>query len=709
MLVTLLGAAATFAVLTSTGEAGGRSDLGLSRVQRPPARALSTALAPGKELLLELNALSGKSKLPRKYRKLGKVPSGVVLSKLSSTYQTLSVADQRALAPFFLQPRYRQSAWGSLGRASSRPAARTSDSTDPCAALETVAGGWAGIETPHAWFWYRSGRSAAKAHAGGLAAEFTAKIWPTLTGAFKTVDDTAGSACDPAGDNRIDIYLTPANAVLSTAGGVAPGIPIGQDLCGPLPSFVIIPENATRWTLAHEFMHVIQWGYRACERAPAWVEGTATWAGDYVYKNDQNEHRWKTALTSPFVSMLAGDLESGYNAWPFWYSLTKKDNVGAVKRVFDALATQSFAGALEAGPSDGLREAWKRYAIEQWNASPIGSAGFPVQKSLKSWDSFGAKPGGVPTENVAIGAAKTKTFELDTSTQPPLSTWFNEVKINDRKVRHIKFENADFGKPGSMVQAFFKLANGKWRLEDWSNKSSAAFCRDKADQNVVELVIVSSNASARGAPLGAVKHKLVAKNRCGLPERFTGTWTSVYTNPSRGSWQVTINGTATFVRSTPAAIDSGPIEYALTDTTVTWTASGSQDLGGGCSYTFSGGGSDTSPAPAPNTELSLEDVSNRPEAPKPEPTPFYYSIHVAADESRRHEYDITTRCPDASETRKDSVPGWYLYVGFRDWSFGIPPEIMKTAEPTLLEGHRSRTYKDSSLVVDDTWRFEGSD
>jgi hypothetical protein len=314
----------------------------------------------------------------------------------------------------------------------------------------------------------------------------------------------------------------------------------------------------------------------------------------------------------------------------------------------------------------------------------------------------------VPVENVSIGGAKTKTFELDTSTQGPLTTWFNRVKINDKRVRHVKVENADFGKPGAVVQAFFKLANGRWRLEDWSDRSSASFCRNRADENVVELVIASSNASPRGAALGAVKHKVVAKDRCGLPTRFDGTWTRVYTQPSgsRGSWQVTITGTATFVKPATPAPDAGPIHYAMASSTVTWTASGSLTYPDGCSLTFSGGGSD-SPPDKPPTGFSLEDVTDRAEAPKPEPKPFYYSIWVHGDESGKHEYDVTSRCNGASETYKDQVPLPYLQVGFRDWTFH-PPEIMKSDDPTLLEGHRVRTDS-TDTTTDDTWRFVGTD
>lgn len=193
-----------------------------------------------------------------------------------------------------------------------------------------------------------------------------------------------------------------------------------------------------------------------------------------------------------------------------------------------------------------------------------------------------------------------------------------------------------------------------------------------------------------------------------LPSRFDGTWTRVYRNPSRGSWQVTVTGSATFVRTTTAGADSGQISYALTSSAVSWTASGSKPAtsSSGCTTTFSGGGSDSPPAKPP-TELSLEDVSGRSEAPKPEAEPFYYSIWVHGDESGSHEYDVTATCPGGSETYKDSVPLPYLQIGFRDWTSN-PTEVMKTAQPTLLEGHRTRTGGEGA-TVEDSWKFEGSE
>jgi hypothetical protein len=233
--------------------------------------------------------------------------------------------------------------------------------------------------------------------------------------------------------------------------------------------------------------------------------------------------------------------------------------------------------------------------------------------------------------------------------------------------------------------------------------------------NVKNVKTGSVRSVSRSAPITqffALEQAIVpdvAKLICAkLPARFDGTWTRTYTNPQRGSWQVTITGSASFVRpANPGAYTDESISYVLASSSVTWTASGSQNIGGGCTYTFSGSGSD-SPPPAPLTMLTLEDVTNRSEAPKPEATPFYYAIWVMGNEREPHEYDVTSTCPDGSETFKDDVPLPYAQIGFRDWWSGTPPEIIKSADPTVLEGSRTR-QSSSPMTTTDTWKFTGSD
>ncbi len=505
----------------------------------------SGKLGQTKALLFELYALRGDKRLPRAYSGPGEPPGGSVFANLAATYPSLSAADQAKLAPYMIQPRYRQSAWAPAKRSRLRAGAVTS-ADDICDDLDSLTGAWQGIKTTHAWFWARPDRPAARARARALATEFERRIWPKLTGDFKTVDDSDADLCSGIGDSRIDIYLAPpGNSVLGENGGVAPALFLSNG-CGPHTSFIIIPENATRSTLAHEFMHVIQWAYPVCDRAPAWVEGTAAWAEDHVYHSDQEEHAWKGALQLPFTSMLSGGELDGYQAWPFWFSLFKKDGITGLKRVFNTLAAGSdFPTALEAGPSDGLKEAWKRYAVERFNQEPVGASGFPVTASFRNraWDSFRVLPATGEKATVTIGNAGQRTFRLASSLQAPLTTWFNPVEIADPKVRQVEFHNDDFSRPG-VVQAMLKLASGKWRLEDWSNRDVVKLCRDKPNENVVRMIIATSNASPRGAPIGKAEHQVTARRACSRPT-YGGTISGT-ANYNSTNWAPGTDMTATW-------------------------------------------------------------------------------------------------------------------------------------------------------------------
>jgi hypothetical protein len=477
-------------------------------------------------------------------------------------------------------------------------------STDPvCDDLDTLKGAWVGVKTTHAWFWTRPGNPAASARAHALATEFEKKIWPKLTGAFKTVEDSKSDLCDPLGDSRIDIYLAPpGNSVLGKALGVTPAVFLTDHFgCTSRSSFIIMRENGTRSTLAHEFMHVIQWAYPVCPsgRASAWVEGTASWAEDFVYHSDQEEHGFRNGLQIPFISMLGLGKQEGYHAWTFWFSLYKKEGIAGIKRVFNSLAGGAdFPTALESGPSDGLREAWKRYAIERWNQEPVGASGFPVRASFRnsSWDSFKVLPVTAAKVEVKIGNAVEKTFDLSSSTNPPLSTWFNPVKITDRKVRQVEFHNGDLGRPGALVQAMIKLASGKWRLEDWSNRSTVKFCRDKPNENVVELVIATSNASASGGPLGAAGHKITAKPSCD-PSRYVGAFTGSATYDS-----TLVGAGNALTASWSGTLDLRP--FAPTPPNVNY-----QVISGGLNYSFSGRVGDCDVAGSTTVVLPTFDMS----------------------------------------------------------------------------------------------------
>lgn len=525
-------------------------------------------LSPGKALLYQLYAVDGDKRLPKAYRGPGDLPTGVIFAELVSEYPNLSAAEQAKLLPYMLQPGYRQSAWSPKmrGKKAATVLAYTDDdsagtSALNCDNLDYARGAWVGVEARNAWFWVRPGKPAVRARAKALAREFDSKIWPKLTGAFKSVRDSGGAAgCDPVGDSKLDIYLAPTvKSDTGTALGIA--APFANGTCGPMDSFIVLEENPSRSTLAHEFMHTIQFKYPVCDRYSAWTEGTAAWAEDFVYPRDQGEHAFASGILVPYLSMVSSN-NIGYGAWTFWYSLRKKESIAGIQRVFDALATKKFPEALETGPRDGLTAAWKRYAMQRWNQSPVGATGFPEPKSFKdsAWDSFKLRPLSTPAK-IELGGASKKEFDLTTGDRDRLTTFYHDIKISDPKVKHITFENGGTGRAGSVVQAFIKLANGKWKYEDWSAKPSIVFCLDKPDQNVVKLIVATSNASPRGGPLGAAEHQVTAKNACSLPASYSGTASGTATydssmlgpgNSASANWSGTVN---------LARIDTGLDDY----------------------------------------------------------------------------------------------------------------------------------------------------
>jgi hypothetical protein len=282
---------------------------------------------------------------------------------------------------------------------------------------------------------------------------------------------------------------------------------------------------------------------------------------------------------------------------------------------------------------------------------------------------------------------------------------YHRVDIPDPLVKEIRFTNDLAGKPGAHVDALLHLADGSWKLADWTSSKEVTLCRDRPGEDVRGLVIVSTNTGT--TPLGAFTHTLRVAPTCPFPKRFDGTWTRIYTWPSRGTWKETIVGKATYTRNTifpPEADAISQVPYDMQSSSVTWTVSGTQDPGTMCPNTFSGTGTDT---PALG-DFGLENVAGRPYAPQPEPQPFYYSIRADGDPVAGPEYDVTD-C--MAHTVKEGIALPYIDVGhvgpFTPTT--LQDEVIKSADPRLLEGHRVQQDPTMTFTIDDTWSFKGSE
>src|SRR5262249_30731368 len=125
-----------------------------------------------------------------------------------------------------------------------------------------------------------------------LIYEIENTIWPKLHELMgrEPLSD-AREPCFHGGDGRLDIYMT----YLEHARALTIAYP---PRCTATPTFIafnVAYGPPRRWEMAHELMHAFQYAfhYRAdCDSYRNWDESTATWAGQYVYPHDDDEHAY---------------------------------------------------------------------------------------------------------------------------------------------------------------------------------------------------------------------------------------------------------------------------------------------------------------------------------------------------------------------------------------------------------------------------------
>jgi hypothetical protein len=373
--------------------------------------------------------------------------------------------------------------------------------------------------------------------------------------------------------------------------------------------------------------------------------------------------------------------------------------------------------AVNAAIPGGYAKQVPLFYLNVFNQSPVGEPDFTVPESFLKWDKWKQTPAVPAAVSMSLGSMPGDSALLPIQRKdgfPPLGAGaYHRVDVPDPLIRAITFTNDLAGKPGAHVDAMLHLADGTWKLADWSGNETTTLCRDRADENVTDLIIVSTNAGT--SPLANFAHTVHVASTCPFPKRFTGSWTRTYTWPSRGSWTETIKGTATFVRNPvfpPEADAISQVPYLLESSSATWTVSGSQHVPpDNCLVTFTGQGSEPPTAggnsTSGTTDLGLENVNGHAGAPNPEPQPFYYSIDATVDPVPTYR---VTDCH--GNTQDEGILQRYVEIGHHGvFDPDVPQsQIAKTADPRLLEGHRSGTLDDSpDITYEDSWSFTGSD
>ncbi len=524
--------------------------------ERLDAAVTARRLSSGKALIYSFYAVNRDPRLPLELRARDAGGTGVegLLRAAGVNADTLPRALKRQLIWYFVPPAGPGSAWrGAPARGGGRGRARGAALAAPlasaaargpnCQGYESLRDSpytrgraeWIGVPTSDgkAIVWYQEDEPRAQASARAYA-RYLPEIWRKLTREFREPKSDGAERCFHGPDGRFDVYVNNAIVWLAAGGGAATGFSAitmpypsaSGRWCTDRPSWIAIKDNESRFTLAHELMHAIEFAHRyaTCRDVSWWDEGVANWAADFVYPGDNVEQeRWPDWLRGPLqMGSIARD---AYEAFPFWTMLQRTLGTGVLRQVFAQLAGQTSVPAVNAAIPGGYARQWPRFAFHLLNQPPVGTASFPIDQSFKAWDSWSLAPPPPATQSLALGGLGERTIQLPSQnpdTGPLTVSAYHRVTVEDRGVREIRFRN---GNASVGVLAALKLSDGSWKLEDWSGRSEVTLCRDDASEDVQELLIASVNKNQTGS-LGAFTHELRGRNACRLPS-YAGTFSAV--------------------------------------------------------------------------------------------------------------------------------------------------------------------------------------
>ncbi|HWH92488.1 MAG TPA: CARDB domain-containing protein, partial [Baekduia sp.] len=368
-------------------------------------------------------------------------------------------------------------------------------------------------------FWWPKSRPDLATEANALAKQLSDVIYPKLTKLMGHVPmSDSEMQCAHGPDGKLDIYLVDIidrpydqPGPDGTGGSMGTTAPYSCRKGFGNPSYVYLARR-DKETLAHEFFHVLQntYGFRDDCKLPPWLdEGTAEWAVEYVYPHSLMDETASAWLQSFQPSLLTRD----YDAWTFWYAVQKHAGAAAIAGVFPLLADRAPVDAADAAiaggdqTGNGFRARWAEFARDAYNRDIVDDTFKTPGWTLTSYHVTDPS-----TMQILLSSEATRTVPIAGSQSlDTLARKYDIHTFNDR-VRMITVE----GLPTSAdykLHALLTLANGTKKEVDVSD--GASWCRDKPEQDIAEIVLISSNASPTTPVTSWAKLRLDAT--CTLP------------------------------------------------------------------------------------------------------------------------------------------------------------------------------------------------
>jgi hypothetical protein len=487
-----------------------RQFLPLARGSGPLPTAIDlieAALAAGRidgvtALEYRVYAVFGDPRLPAEYLGANKeIRSGTeVMSQVLGRYDELPADAQTLLLPFLIPPYYVGS-WANRQLAAEASAAPPADAPPDYELSESWA--WKGNDKVKVWWWKEWPE--AERQADLVLSALNDTIWPELTKLMKRVPITDEGQKGSGGDGRLDIAL-----VDIADRGVATRYAWTSIIS---PGYIQInvnrPDDGLLATVAHEFMHILQYTYDVRDfqypqyphmrwSSDQWlVESTATWAEDYVYPKVNTEQAYLPAfLDYPGLRIIDRHPELHiYGAYIFPFYLTHRYTPDLIRRMWEAMETTK--SALEAVNSvipGGFKQQWPEFARYNWNRVP--------QKDYREWDAVErgvyapAMRVPAPLEDLTFGW---DDYDVRVPTDiAPLAAAYYHWVFPVEEVRSVVFYNPfrESSDPAVRVQALVKIGGAWEEVKDWtSTVRTESFCRDARAGRVEELVIILTNSN----------------------------------------------------------------------------------------------------------------------------------------------------------------------------------------------------------------------
>jgi hypothetical protein len=624
-------------------------------------------------LLYQVYAAFGDKRLPAEYRgdDSNAAPS-LALRNAQAQMAALSPEAKATLAPFLLPPTAPES-WLELASAGQQALSAQAAPQEANRILWLTT-----CQTdPEIKVWYQERNPEDADDARALCELVRTTILPRLKSLFgRTPPDDSGQN-NNGGDGQLDIYLVNARTATVEYQG-----------CFNTPSYILV--NNKKWTeeqIVEVVMSAFLNGFNGAECLEyMWLYAASrTWAIDYVLPNNNWEHTYADdylnntdrPLNSYPAVVPGADNQIGDGAYLWlWYVM---DYVSDAKTVMPAIwENASNPNSLEVVNSaipGGFKESWAKFQKMNWNTAPVEDY-FKTDLLIHS-----TKP--KIEADVKLDGASDDSYALDAEVKTLAAHTFH-FSFNDPTVRSVLFINPFHDKtwPTAHIDAIYRMADGTWRQEDWTQVYSKEFCRDVTAERIVDLTLIISNHEWEDRThtlKPAYTPRLNVTNVACRGWEFEGTATQTTVSPFSNSTETTTVNAVWMREKSGDDSTSHPFGiYHVTEGTGSWTHSGTMaDCVGSGSGTFKASGS------YQTTMFVFNNATDHLTGTQYLPGDRRYNGFGSEGYPNLDTFYVTYVCPDGTTSES-------FVMSAHRWFMEEPLEQQVNADGITIEGSRTR-------------------